>query len=1491
MAIAYSRKNRLIAGLFFMLFAWGIFDLKAQDFPTDPTQFYTAFDKFMLEGQNSKEMKDFMKEFEVLWKEGPFDVYKKQVIDFCNELKRKKYLAGTHFKPYIQAVMDFYNCQKPKVQFDMWEKGLLWMVKKKSGTYLVNYLEYSSDLFKYNALYKSAGHTWFSESNAWNLGFEEEKVVVKYSSINLKCIGKDDSTLIENTTGIYYPQDEMFYGKGGRVYWTRLNIPKTEVYADLNNYQFSVKRSTFTADSVKFVNTNYSSAPLLGRLEEKLTNRVEGDDSRYPKFDSYLKRFPIQNIVDGVDYDGGFSFYGNKFIAKGDSVNLAQFTFLREGKVFMKVASKTFSVDDDKFSSARASLIMYVGEQDSIYHPGLEFKYLKEQKEVSLVRIGEGTVQSPFYDSFHKLQWFVDALYWKTNETLIRISSIKGAAEGNAKFRSDLYFSELEYERMQGLDEQHPLVKLNLFLRDKNNNQKTFRAVDYAKYIKADLTQAKQLLMTFSIAGLISYNIDTEIGVVTDRFYHAINSNARRTDYDVIEFMSRVGQNQENAKLSLMDYRLDLKGVNNVIISDSQQVEIFPYQREVVIFKDLDFKFNGIIAAGKSAIHGSNFNFFYKDFKFKMKDVQKVEFVVNAFKKNEYGVYDTVNVKSIIEDLSGELLVDHPGNKSGLKSKDFPQYPSLISNKTSYVFYEYPSVEKGVYKKDRFYFALDPFRTDTLDKFQTTSLRYKGTFVSDGIFEDLREELKVMEDYSFGFFKKIDKGGLDIYGGKGKYNDTLTLSHKGLRGAGRLDYLTSQAWSRDFKFYPDSTNTMAYKFGIKKTKGGIETPDVKAKDVYIHWEPQKEKFDVKETGNAFEMYEGQSVMHGKLTLTPSGLQGDGLLSQKNADFESDIFRFRSDEFKADTMKFVLKNVVQEDASDTAQVAMRTDNVRGDVTYIERKASLKTNSKESFVDFPINKFKAYMEELEWFMDQGKVDMNSGMVDELGLKGALFVSTDPRLDSLSFVAPNARFVTAGKTIYCENVKYIDVADSRLFPPDNKINIRRGGKIDPFKGAEIWVGKTDKIHVLKNADVTVYTSKKYSGSADYTYVDEIGTAQVIRLTQLDVDEKYITIGEGFIEQIADFQMSPHFGFKGRVNLYGTNRFLTFRGYTRINHTCKNMKNQWIKFENEIDPNNIMIPIAKEPENDENNKIFNGFLFASDSTGIYPAVLASKIRYSDYEVLNVHGFLQFDKRSQEFRISRKEKLQDRELPGSYLAFNAGNCSSYGEGQMELGSKLGQVSLKCAGTIVHEPADDNISMDILLTVNFKMDVGMFKFMDEKVKSVGATGASLSDEINRKAIVELLDSARAEKIFSNLNTDGKFKRIPKELDKSLVLTDIHLKWDKKQRSLLHSGPVGILIFNGNQVNKSANAMIELNRKSSGDIMTIYLEFDDSNWYYFHYRNNVMQIYSGIKEFNDILTTLESNKRQFQQEGLPLYQITPGTQRRVDKFKEQFENKE
>jgi hypothetical protein len=323
------------------------------------------------------------------------------------------------------------------------------------------------------------------------------------------------------------------------VYWDRVDIPRSEVYANLNNYTLNIKRTSFDADSVDFFNSKYFQATLKGKLQEKLTDRVESRESSYPKFDSYTKRFEIKNVFENISYEGGFSFYGKKFIAKGDSLNPSYIRIYKDGALFIKATSKNFSIEEDKISSSRASVVIYM-DKDSIHHPGLVFKFLADTvDEVSFLRVGEGTVQTPFHDSYHKVDMYFESLVWKRKEKFMRISSSKGSESNVARFRSEKFFNDVEYSKMQGMDDIHPITRLNYFLRDKNNGKPMFKAIDFAKYIKLDISPTRQMLMNFSIAGLITYNIDTEIGVVTEQFYHTINSAKRTTDYDVIEIFSR----------------------------------------------------------------------------------------------------------------------------------------------------------------------------------------------------------------------------------------------------------------------------------------------------------------------------------------------------------------------------------------------------------------------------------------------------------------------------------------------------------------------------------------------------------------------------------------------------------------------------------------------------------------------------------------------------------------------------------------------------------------------------------------------------------------------------------------------------------------------------------------------------------------------------------------------------------------------------------------
>jgi hypothetical protein len=83
-------------------------------------------------------------------------------------------------------------------------------------------------------------------------------------------------------------------------------------------------------------------------------------------------------------------------------------------------------------------------------------------------------------------------------------------------------------------------------------------------------------------------------------------------------------------------------------------------------------------------------------------------------------------VQSTIENITGTVFIDDPGNKSGIK--DNAEYPIFKSAKDSYVYYDESSIAHGVYTRDTFYFRLDPYIIDSLNSFDAQGMKYTGTF-------------------------------------------------------------------------------------------------------------------------------------------------------------------------------------------------------------------------------------------------------------------------------------------------------------------------------------------------------------------------------------------------------------------------------------------------------------------------------------------------------------------------------------------------------------------------------------------------------------------------------------------------------------------------------------------------------------------------------------------------------------------------------------------
>jgi hypothetical protein len=184
------------------------------------------------------------------------------------------------------------------------------------------------------------------------------------------------------------------------------------------------------------------------------------------------------------------------------------------------------------------------------------------------------------------------------------------------------------------------------------------------------------------------------------------------------------------------------------------------------------------------------------------------------------------------------------------------------------------------------------------------------------------------------------------------------LSNNGLRGAGKLTYLASTAESSNFIFYPDSMNAQARKFDmLKAVKDGAEFPDIKAQDVKIHWDTKKENsFFVSNTTKPLLMYKEESKLKGTIQVGKAGVRGKGLMDLASAELESKDFKFKKDDFKSDSLDFRLTSLKDGATNkEDKEVAFSTGNVKADVSMNSREGKFKSNSKDSYVDFPINKY--------------------------------------------------------------------------------------------------------------------------------------------------------------------------------------------------------------------------------------------------------------------------------------------------------------------------------------------------------------------------------------------------------------------------------------------------------------------------------------------------------------------------------------------------------
>jgi len=1139
------------------------------------------------------------------------------------------------------------------------------------------FLEYTIEALKNNSMFKGHGVQWRMMADGWRFeaGDIQNPVRLIIDKMDLGCFAHKDCTYISNTEGIYYPYRYYFEGKGGKVDWTRAGFEQVDVYAELKDYVIEARKPEYYANNVNFYykSINFDRPFLTGFFHDKLMANVNPENATFPSFesDSTVK---VKGIIKGVDYFGGFTLNGHRILSKDRKDTRGEILFYNEERELLIARSRDFAFSDiktqGKYWGAKivgrdTEIKIQVNDSGEIYHPGLLLRYNQDSVNGSpllrLIRTNEGLGPSAFTNTYHNMIMHFDQITWNLNTLHLDFVMMRGVQTIQPRFESSNLYDTYTYRTLQLADRENPLVTLSKF--SKANKTDFFNVVDLVPYFNSTTADIRIKMALLAQHGFVTMDMkggkkEEGYGRILPRMRSYLLSHRKSLDreqkdgdYDAIQMQSKNrGSMNKDAivgSVDLNDLSLKIMGIDTFPLSKFQNIKCIPNEEQIVMGANRNFSYNGLLKTEFFEFEGENFKFDYDNFKFKMDSIAylKVKIRTDTLKvtrpdgekfwyMTENGdervidkddVYITTDsigkpvyikkqpLRTRIENITGELMIDSTINKSGALDSITKKFPKFRCSQQAQVFYDQYIDEEskprkiydGIYDRSKFYFTMDPFFLEGLGNFTTNSWKADGAFVSN-IFPEFKQQLSIQTDtitndeesakdtvvaFSLGFLKPMDT--YKVYDGVGKVENILKLSNKGLHGQGKLYYLTSTTSSNDFAYFPEAMVCDAYEFIIdEKAKGkhvenvpndSIEFADTRGEYTFVEWLPVNEKKLVasggitlakvlQENSNwklvendiqmrkrpALIMYNDQATLEGSTTITPNLHQGSGKMEFSNAQLSARNYKYYQNRYTSDSadFKIIPKGMAKE--------AFSSEDITVEIDYNARLGKFKSNGEGSYSIFHLNQYKVFMDKFIWNMDRDEILIGEERVDTVKTKdpqnttkdpktttkGSQYISIHPDQDELSFVSYYSGYNLQDFVLRCYDVDSIKTADVVVIV-SSPVFIREQAKMDRLENCQIIADSIERWHKFYKASVQIIGKKQFhgKGTLDYRNLFENDRGT------LDTFKQAILFDSIFSDRNNAYAEGSTF-IKSEQNFYLDNHFKDYSGRVELTASKKHMK-----------------------------------------------------------------------------------------------------------------------------------------------------------------------------------------------------------------------------------------------------------------------------------------------------------------------------------------------
>ncbi len=1502
------RSHLLIVFILLIGASTSSFGQRLTEFSPTQAEYLKELETFMTSSKR-KVMEEVFKAYKKQIEGGAFTEEEFQVIhQTSNAMLGQKMTANPYFRSYLETLTIVKKGENGAESFSNWHRilnGILDNIKNRKLKPFKDYLNFSNTFFQNNSLqYSKSGVNWIGKADKFVFEYENNEPIIKYDKVDLVGFRKKDSIKILETKGVYYPNQKLWKGEGGKVEWDRFGLGDT-IHVILADYEVETKKSIYEVKSATLIYPElFPDGGIEGTFTDKIVASGNSKGRSFPRFESKDSILQINNIGGGIQYVGGFRLNGTTVYGYGSKDQNAKIAvYNQEKKLQFRGASELFVIrKDERIAGERVETTLYFA-QDSFYHPSVNLKFEIPQKELNLFRGKRGSDRNPFFNSMHQVNVDVDNIDWYLDkDSIVYGQTGVGFAKKDkiVAFESLKYFEEGDYNRLQNISSTNPLATLKVYADEEGY---LLNARNLAKKLnpKFEVSSIQSLLYDLVAKGFINYDSEKELVFVKDKVFHYAEASQGKVDYDYLKIESK--SDSTNAVMSLKDFNIHASGVRSVEFSKMQKVAVKPLKNMVIIKRNRDLEFDGRVFGGFGLLEGKGFSYEYDYNHILMDSVRYFDLFIPNGVVSKDGVPEALSMSSRIEHSTGVLLVDAPANKSG--TEDIQVFPSYQSKGPSYVYYDYKGTQEGAYKRDSFYFELDKFSFNALDNFTREDVEFTGKMVSAGIFPDFEETLVLQEDESLGFQSEKPKKGFPTYAEKGSYVGEIALSNEGFLGKGTLSYLTADVDSEDIIFKPKQMLATARKFELKEDNGAVKVPQALGEDVSIDWKPYQDSMYVRTQEKAFEIFkENNHTLEGTLILTPDGLKGRGLFDWDKGSLQSDLISFGVFSALSDTANIRIKTIGEN------ALALNTDNVNAELDFTKQIGNIKANAEEVVTTMPFNQYQTSLNEYVWDMKNEKVTFKNDKGDF-----GSFTSIHPDQDSLIFEGKTAIYDLKTSELQIGGAEVIQTCDAFVYldEANQNLGISKGAKMTTLENAKIIANTENKYHVINRATVNILGKKDYRAKGFYEY--NIGTKeQEIEFADIvgtrvgkgkKSEKKTATRAAGEVKEEDNFFIDHKTEYRGKISLNAESKNLQFDGHARLD--VPNMaRRQWFSVKFEGDKNDLAIQY-KVPKNYYGDPLRTGIFVSKTSAKMYPSVMMPLYVRKDRPIFeargdNEIGIFKYNQKDDRFVFGDSLLMMNGTLKGNELIYANTNGKITAEGKMTIGSGLDYISVQAAGRLetsfppeAPEPSDFPEPGDT--KTSFELMAGVDAIIPEKLLKIMATDIQ-SSSFDARVVDYLKDESLYKKALSEFIPPGKdfdsalnkMKNIgldlPSKYDKfEFFFSYLPMEWNPELQSLISSKEkVGVGSINGEVINRMLDCYVEFKMPTNeDDRVYIYIKSPSENYYFFGYKQGILNCVSNNEKFNAAVADLKKKEKIFKMEDGEFYEIAPVNQGSAQMF--------